>query len=99
MLNDFDFVVYSFQHSCMNEVIAVIQNTIAIVLNSVDKLLDFWMFGALGQSTPLFERLYRPGSGFIGPNLFQLISQDQNSIDHFFQLQRFPQIFPFRFLL
>ncbi len=99
MLDDFGLVVHSFQHSCMNGVIAVIQNVIAIVLKSVSKVLDFWLFGALGQSTTFFESLYRPGLGIIGPNMFKLLSLDQNRIDHFIHLQQFPQMFSFLFLV
>lgn len=93
-LNDFDFIVHTFQLSSMDGVVAVIQDAIAVCLQHACELLDLRMWDTPGQGTPFFQGFNGPGSGFIAPDMLQFVAQDQDSADHFIQLKQLSQMLP-----
>ena len=93
--NDFDFVIDTFQLSGMDGEVAVIQDAIAVSLQHFRKLQDFLMWDTPGQSTPFIQGFNGPGTGFVAPDMLQLVPQDQDRADHFIQLKQLPQLLPF----
>jgi len=51
-LNDFDFIVHSLQGSSMERVIIMIEDTVAIFVKHLGKLIDLRVIDASSQSTP-----------------------------------------------
>ena len=60
-----DLVVHTFQLSSVNGIITVIEDAVTVSFKGVGELLDRRMFGATGQSAPLFNGFCCPGSGLV----------------------------------
>jgi len=78
----------------MDGEVAVIEDAVAICLQHFRELPDFPMWDTPGQRTPLVQRFVCPGSGFVSPDMLQLVAQDQDSADHFIQLKELLQMLP-----
>jgi len=72
--DDFDLIVHSFQLSGMDGIITVIQDAIAITLQSIRELPDLRMLEASSQRTPFFQGFFCPGAGLVLPNVFQFVA-------------------------
>jgi len=85
--DNFDLVIDPFQPYGMNRIVAMIQNSIAIVLQGFCELSHRGMIHRLGQSTPFIDRFICPCPGSVGPDVFELVFEDQDRVDDFIQAQ------------
>ena len=58
--NDFDFVIDTFQHTCVNREVAMVENTIFISPNTSNKCINRLMMNGFGQCTPFIDRPLHP---------------------------------------
>jgi len=92
--DEFDLVVYSLKSSCMNRIVAVIQDPIPVTPQSLSKLSYRWMIDCVCQPTPFLNGFLSPCAGPIGPDVFEFVLEDHHCIDDFVQLEQFFQVLP-----
>lgn len=96
--DDFDLVINAFQLPCMNRIITVIQDSILVTPQGLNKLFDSRMVNDLCQQTPLLNGLLCPCSGPVGSDIFEFVFKDHHRIDDFVQLEQLFEVFSvFRF--
>jgi len=93
-LDDFDLVIHSLQSPVMDRIIAVIEDTISVATQGLDKLRHLRIVHSLSQSTPFIDGFISPCPGLINPDMFEFVFQDQDRIDDFVQLEQFFQMLP-----
>jgi len=86
--DDFDLVVYSFKFSCMNRIVAVIEDPIPVTQQGLGKLSHRWMINCVCQPTPFLNGFLSPCPGSVGPDVFKFILKDHHRIDDFVQLEQ-----------
>ena len=85
--DDFDFAVDPFQSAGMDGVIAMVDNPIVVSLEHSGKLGQLSMFQTVSQGTPLIDPFVSPTPGSVGPDVLELVSEDQHCVDHLVELQ------------
>jgi hypothetical protein len=71
--NDLDLVVNPFEFFGMDGEVAVIQNTVSISFQHFSKAGQRRVIYSLCQAAPIVQRLLRPGSGTIAPDVFEFL--------------------------
>ena len=72
--NDLDFVIHPFQSASMDGILTMVQDAIAMAFKHRCKAVQSTMIQRAGQRTPMIKCFASPGSGSIGPDMFQLVS-------------------------
>ena len=91
--DDFDLVIDSFQLSIMNGIVTVVEDPIAISLDSFGELGDGLVMDSSGHGTPLIDGLIGSGARPIRPDVFQFLFEDQDCINDRVQFQELLQMF------
>ena len=81
--DNFDFVIYAFQDSGMDGIVAMVENPIPITAKHLGEPGYLGMIQSSSQGTPLFDGFVGPGLGSIGPDVFEFIFENQDGINHF----------------
>ena len=92
--DDFDLVIDPFQPSCMNRIVAVIQDSIPVTPQGLSKLFHSRMVHTLCQRTPFLNRFLGLCPGSVGPDVFEFVFEDQHRIDDFVQPEQLFQVLP-----
>jgi len=92
--DDFDLVIHSLKSSCMNRIVAVIQDPIPVTPQSLSKLTHRWMINCVCQPTPFLNGFLSPCAGPVGPDVFEFVLEDQHRINDFVQLEQLFQVLP-----
>ena len=87
--DDFDLIIHPLQDSGMKGVFAMVQDSITIMIQHLGKLGDRSLPKGSSESAPLIQSLLGPGPGSIGPDLFELIFEDHDGVNHLVELQKF----------
>ena len=93
--NHFDFVIHSFQLSCMNRIVTVIEDPIPVTPQGFGKLFHLRMVNSLCQQTPFLYGLLCPCPGPVGPDVFEFLFEDHHRINGFVQLEQLFEVFSF----
>jgi len=98
--NHFDFVIHSFQLSCMNGIVTMIQDSIPITPQGLGKqgfgkLFHLRMVNSLCQQTPFLYGLLWPCPGPVGPDVFEFLFEDHHRINGFVQLEQLFEVYSF----
>jgi len=93
--NHFNFVIHSFQLSCMNRIVTVIEDPIPVTPQGFGKLFHLRMVNSVCQQTPFLYGLLCPCPGPVGPDVFEFLFEDHHRINGFVQLEQLFEVFSF----
>ena len=91
-LDDFNLVIDPFQFACMNRIITMIQDSIPVTPQGLNKLLHSRVINSLCQRTPFLNGILSPCPGSVSPDMFEFVLEDQHRIDNFVQLEQLFQV-------
>ena len=91
-LNDFYLVIYPFQFSGVDGVIAVVKDTVSIASQRVCEFGHRLMVQSSCKGTPGINGLGCPGSGAVSPDAFELLLQNHHGADGFVERQQFLEV-------
>ena len=80
--DDLDLVVDPFQFAGVDGVITVVEDPVPMPLQHLGELVQSAMFQRAGQGAPFIQGFAGPGSRSIGPDMFELVFQDHDGVNH-----------------